>query len=257
MSSIFISHSSLDKSFVRKLAADLRVYGHNVWVDEGEINIGDSLIKKIREGIDSVDYVIAVLSKSSINSEWVLKEIEIASIREINEKRVIVLPILIEKVTLPGFLEGKKYCNFSKQDSYENNLNDLLNSFKDNNPIKKHDKNELEKVIAELERAKDQIMKKENFIQKISEYNFKKKSERLKKAIIKENKSNPEFAPINNVYAFELDGVPLTLGYLLFCIDKALLKGGHIIEIELTLENKWGEVYSMIEAYIDMIKLSK
>lgn len=66
MSKVFLSHTSKDKPFVRKLANDLRSYGHTVWIDEAEINIGDSLINKIRDGLDSVDFVAAILSKESI-----------------------------------------------------------------------------------------------------------------------------------------------------------------------------------------------
>ena len=47
MSSIFLSHNSVDKPFVRKLANDLRRRGHYAWVDEAEIKVGDSLIDKI------------------------------------------------------------------------------------------------------------------------------------------------------------------------------------------------------------------
>lgn len=78
MSKVFLSHTRIDKPFVRKLAADLRNHGHTVWIDEAEINIGDTLIGKIREGLDSVDYVAVILSKASIQSEWVRKELEIA-----------------------------------------------------------------------------------------------------------------------------------------------------------------------------------
>ena len=45
MSSIFLSHNSKDKHFVRKLANDLRRQGFYVWVDEAEIKLGDSLIE--------------------------------------------------------------------------------------------------------------------------------------------------------------------------------------------------------------------
>lgn len=90
MSSIFLSHNSNDKPFVRKLADDLRRYGFYVWVDEAEIKLGDSLINKIREGIDRVEYVGVVLSNNSINSEWVKSEIDVAMNQEIEDKKVKV-----------------------------------------------------------------------------------------------------------------------------------------------------------------------
>jgi hypothetical protein len=69
MSSIFLCHSHSDKSFARRIAADLRASGHSVWIDEAEIDIGDSLVGKIREGLDQVDFVAAILSSTSIESE--------------------------------------------------------------------------------------------------------------------------------------------------------------------------------------------
>ncbi|WP_203368849.1 toll/interleukin-1 receptor domain-containing protein [Cysteiniphilum marinum] len=116
MSRVFLSHSHDDKPFARKLATSLRASGHGVWIDEAEINIGDSLIEKIRDGIDEVDYVAAILSSNSINSAWVTKELDLASNREIEEGRIVVLPLLIEKVNLPGFLKGKFYGDFTKDE---------------------------------------------------------------------------------------------------------------------------------------------
>ena len=98
MSYVFLSHTHSDKPFARRLAVDLRRQGHIVWIDEAEIDIGESLIEKIREGIDQVDYLIAVLSKKSTQSEWVKRELDLASNREIDEQRVIVLPLLLENV---------------------------------------------------------------------------------------------------------------------------------------------------------------
>jgi hypothetical protein len=59
---VFLSHNWADKDFVRRLAGDLVAAGARVWIDEAEIKVGDSLIEKIRAGIDSMDYVAAILS---------------------------------------------------------------------------------------------------------------------------------------------------------------------------------------------------
>jgi len=126
LSNVFLSHSHADKPFARKLAARLESEGHGVWIDEAEINIGDSLIEKIRDGIDQVDYVAAILSSASIGSEWVTRELDIASNREIEEKRVVVLPLLIEHVELPGFLKGKFYGDFTDETQFDEMLSLLL-----------------------------------------------------------------------------------------------------------------------------------
>src|SRR5262249_20238899 len=89
-----------------------------VWIDEAEIKLGDSLIEKITEGIDSVDYVGVVLSPKSVQSEWVKREVDVAMNQEIKGRRVKVLPLLYEQCELPGFLAGKLYADFTNPFEY-------------------------------------------------------------------------------------------------------------------------------------------
>jgi len=125
--SIFLSHSSPDKPFVRSLAHNLRDAGFAPWIDEAEIKLGDSLINKISEGIDRCDYLAVVLSASSCQSEWVNREVNIALTQEIRGKRVKVLPLILEECEIPPFLLDKKYVDFSG--SYVDGINELLRNF--------------------------------------------------------------------------------------------------------------------------------
>jgi hypothetical protein len=124
---IFLSHTGIDKPFVRRLRDDLRAHGvPRVWVDEAEIEIGDSLITKIEEGLKVCRYIGVVLSKKSINAPWVKKELDVAMHRELAGGEVVVLPLLYEKCDLPGFLQGKLYADFTNPDTYEEVLAKLL-----------------------------------------------------------------------------------------------------------------------------------
>lgn len=127
---VFLSHSHQDKTFVRTLSSKLDSHGIKVWVDEAELRFGDSLIQRLREAIDTVDLLLTVLSNTSITSPWVEKEIEIAMNQEINGKRVKVIPLLIDDVALPGFLEGKLYADFTSQYRRKKNFKKLVNSIK-------------------------------------------------------------------------------------------------------------------------------
>jgi len=106
---VFLSHNWEDKDIARALASKLSARGIGVWLDEAEIRLGDSLIEKIRAAIDEVEYVVALLSKNSIDSPWVNKELDIAMNQEIESRRVKVLPIRLDDSDLPGFLKGKLY----------------------------------------------------------------------------------------------------------------------------------------------------
>lgn len=112
MASIFLCHNSQDKYFVRKLKEDFKKDGINVWFDEDEMKVGDSLIEKISEGISRMEYLGAILSKNSVESVWVKKEIAIAMTEEIKGQRVKVLPILFEDCNIPPFLRDKIYADF-------------------------------------------------------------------------------------------------------------------------------------------------
>src|SRR5262245_53367199 len=107
MTSVFLSHNHNDKAFARRLASDLTKWGVQVWLDEAEILVGDSLIGKIREGIDRMDYVAAVLSPEAVQSRWVQEELDVAMNQQISGQKVRVLPLLCRPCDLPGFLLGK------------------------------------------------------------------------------------------------------------------------------------------------------
>lgn len=117
---VFVSYSLEDTIFVKDLKKRLQQKGVNIWVASGEIKVGDSLIEKIREGLNTSSYVIAVLSETSINSNWVKKELDIAMTQEIEGETVKVLPVLIDECELPGFLKGKYYADCTNPD----NIND-------------------------------------------------------------------------------------------------------------------------------------
>jgi len=60
---VFICHASEDKGFVRPLAVALRKLGVRVWFDEFEIEVGDSLSKKIDKGLAASRFGLVVLSQ--------------------------------------------------------------------------------------------------------------------------------------------------------------------------------------------------
>jgi hypothetical protein len=128
IASVFLSHNKEDKAFVRQLARDLDNHGVKFWLDEAEINVGDSLIEKIRSGLDEVDYVAVVLSPNSIASPWVQREVDVAMNQEISGKKVKVLPILYRQCELPGFLLGKAYADFTEESQYEDAFAKLIRS---------------------------------------------------------------------------------------------------------------------------------
>src|ERR1017187_6753984 len=110
---VFISYSHADSEFANKLAADLHATGIDVWIDKWKINIGESIVGRINDGIHKSDFLIVVLSNQSVSSRWVLEELNAATVRNVElEKGAFILPVLIEDCPIPELLRHRKYADF-------------------------------------------------------------------------------------------------------------------------------------------------
>ncbi len=108
---IFISYSHADKEKVDLIAANMVKRNAQVWVDTWELNVGDSLIQRVQHAITESDALLVILSKASVESEWCKKELNSGLVRELDEKRVVVLPVLLEDCAIPLFLREKMYAD--------------------------------------------------------------------------------------------------------------------------------------------------
>jgi hypothetical protein len=68
--------------------------------------------------------LLVVLSKASVESEWCKKELSYGLTRELEERRVVIIPILIEDCDIPPFLKDKLYADF--RSDFDAGLADVL-----------------------------------------------------------------------------------------------------------------------------------
>jgi len=74
---VFISHASEDKdSFVRPFAEKLKLAGINPFYDEMSLTWGDSLRRRIDQGLARSRFGIVVLSKNFFSKEWPQRELD-------------------------------------------------------------------------------------------------------------------------------------------------------------------------------------
>ncbi len=92
---VFLSHSSLDKGFIDKLAQDLRRCHIAYWLDTEEIRDGRPWLKVIFEdGIATCDAVIVYLTEHSINSKMVEREMDATFVEQLSESGIVILPYI-------------------------------------------------------------------------------------------------------------------------------------------------------------------
>lgn len=98
--SCLISYSSKDQAFVERLYSDLRGKRVRCWYAPEDLRIGAKIRVGIDESIRVHDKLLLILSKNSIESEWVEKEVETAMERERRQKRTILFPIRLDDAVL-------------------------------------------------------------------------------------------------------------------------------------------------------------
>lgn len=90
---VFISHASEDKDeVVRPLAEALRQGGLDVWYDEFELRIGDSLRRKIDSGLARSRFGVVVCSQDFFRKGWTNYELDGLVTRAVTGEQVL-LPI--------------------------------------------------------------------------------------------------------------------------------------------------------------------
>ena len=71
MAGVFISHRGADTAVAERLARELQGLGsHDVWLDIDRIDIGDSIVAKIDDGLANANALILCLSSSGM-SPWI------------------------------------------------------------------------------------------------------------------------------------------------------------------------------------------
>ena len=93
---VFLSHSSKDKPLVLAMAEKLRQAGLRVWFDDWEIKFGDSIPRKINEGLAQSRRVALCMSAHAFDAEWVGMEIQTILFNDPQNKKGRFIPIRLD-----------------------------------------------------------------------------------------------------------------------------------------------------------------
>ena len=128
MANVFISHRKQDSRRAERLASEIRNVGHNVWLDEWKISVGDSIIERINEGLEGASYLVLCYSSSGVRSPWMGREWMSALARQLNGHNVRILPVLLTGGQAPAILQDVKYADLVRD--WSGGLNELLRAIK-------------------------------------------------------------------------------------------------------------------------------
>jgi TIR domain len=131
---IFLSHRSVDKEFVRKLAGDIQHESGKtgrslaVWLDESEIPIGGSIPGHIEKGLETSRFFAAVMTPAYFASEsgWTDAEWHSALNQDPDNRRARFIPILVADCPrIPFLLRQLRAIDF-RGSAYRSALKQLI-----------------------------------------------------------------------------------------------------------------------------------
>lgn len=109
--SVFVSHASADARIASRVAMGLKAFDYNTWYDDWELLPGDSIIERIESAISKTDVLLVLLSRSSVDSQWVRRELSAGLARQLSGKGVLVIPVILDDCEIPGMIAGTKYVD--------------------------------------------------------------------------------------------------------------------------------------------------
>lgn len=112
---IFISHSSRDKAAAVHLAKTLNFCALDVWLDDWELEVGQSLTDEIAKAMNDSRYIAILITENYNQTVWTKTEYKKALSREQKENRTVMLPLIVGGAQIPDFLEDKIYIDLRKE----------------------------------------------------------------------------------------------------------------------------------------------
>ena len=128
MANVFISHRGQDVLEANRLAGEVRSAGHDVWLDEWRVDVGDSLVGRINEGLTGATYLVLCYSAAGVTSPWMSREWMSALSRQLNGYAISVLPVRLTGGQPPAILDDIKYADLARD--WAGGLRDLLRAIR-------------------------------------------------------------------------------------------------------------------------------
>jgi len=114
---VFLSHSARDKPAVRQLAERLKGDGLRVWLDEWEIQPGDSIPLAIERGLERSRTLVLAMSRHAFESDWVTLERHTALFRDPTNRQRRFIPLRMDDAEISDTLRQFAYVDWRKLDA--------------------------------------------------------------------------------------------------------------------------------------------
>jgi len=143
---VFVSYSFEDKKIVDQIIQRLLLNGIEVYY---ESNLTSDIREELKYKIEASETVLLILSNNFLKSKWANEELSIF-LKESHKRKISIIPIIIEKSSIPSNLLDYDIINLST--NFENGLEKIIRKLKVIPEIyfDHFTGNEFEKLISDL-----------------------------------------------------------------------------------------------------------
>ena len=112
---VFLSHSSIDKPRVARLAERLTATGLRVWFDRPNIDNGEDIVTAVEQGLERSRVLVLCMTKAAFESEWVRLERNTVTFRDPGNHDRRFLPLKLDDCQIPATLRRLKYIDWQAE----------------------------------------------------------------------------------------------------------------------------------------------
>lgn len=112
---VFLSYNKSDKPKVQALAERLRQDGLQVWLDDWQIKLGESIFSAIEHGLEHSRILLLFMSENALSSDWVTLESQTFRFQDPVNKERRVIPIRLDDAPAKGMLAQFKFADWRRQ----------------------------------------------------------------------------------------------------------------------------------------------
>lgn len=126
--SIYVSYAEQDQEIALKLRLVFQtLLGNQVYIRDFDLNGGELIAQAISEAVSQANWFVIILSKHSINSNWLRREADIATLRSIESEDFRIAVVKIDNITYPWYIEAAFKNQFTVNTSRDGDIeNDFL-----------------------------------------------------------------------------------------------------------------------------------
>lgn len=106
---VFISYSHDDAEWVHRFAEALREQDVQVWLDDWEIRLGDSIAAAIEAGLRGSDFIVLILTQANAHRPNVAFELGAAI--GMGKPVIPIIPADLESSAIPFPFRARRYLN--------------------------------------------------------------------------------------------------------------------------------------------------